>query len=178
MSHREPKSMRDPKFVAVAPKVAKSHQHHNHQFSKLVRKKSRRNYKTHRKPKQLKVKQDRRNHMVPKYSVRKNKQFKSFATVRGGSKKNRFRPNSKKRNQKRLLINYGNFLRRIMLLVDKKSVDEIVPDDLKNQVYVPAGSKNKWKVKMTEEIIEVKNRQLHIASFATGDLDVILEDTT
>ena len=65
-----------------------------------------------------------------------------------------------------------------MLLVDKKSVDEIVPDDLKNQVHVPADSKNEWKIKMAEEIIEVKNRQLHIASFASGDLDVILEDIT
>ena len=52
----------------------------------------------------------------------------------------------------------GKNLRRIMLLVDKKSVDEIVPDDLKNQVHVPADSKNEWKIKMAEEIIEVKNR--------------------
>ena len=69
----------------------------------------------------------------------------------------------------------GKNLRRIMLMVNKDRTIDVTPEDLVNQVYVPAEEDNQWRIKIAEEIIEVKNRQLHVNNFTLAEFDDILD---
>ena len=70
----------------------------------------------------------------------------------------------------------GKNLRRIILMLNKDKITDVTPKDFASQVYVSAGEENQWRIKIAEEIIEVKNRRLHVNNFATAELDDILEN--
>ena len=62
----------------------------------------------------------------------------------------------------------GDNLRQIMLLVNKRNVDEITTDDFRSQIYNVVPNVGKWKINLAKEIIEVINRNLEMGIFDTA----------
>ena len=50
----------------------------------------------------------------------------------------------------------GNNLRKIMLLLDKDSIENIVPSDAKNIVYCETSEQDNWKIGFVKELIDIK----------------------
>ena len=69
----------------------------------------------------------------------------------------------------------GHNLRQIMLLVNKRNVDEITTDDFRSQTYNVVPNVGKWKINLAKEIIEVININLEMGILDTAELDDILE---
>ena len=63
-----------------------------------------------------------------------------------------------------------------MLMVNKDSIEEVKPEDLSAQIYVSPPTDQSWRIEMAKEIIEIKNRKLHVPTFTQAELDTILED--
>ena len=66
----------------------------------------------------------------------------------------------------------GSNLRKVMLSLKKRNVDEISKVDLKNQIYNSIPSGQEWKVCLAKEIILIKNNDLEVLDAA--ELDEIL----
>ena len=69
----------------------------------------------------------------------------------------------------------GQNLRNMMLLFDKNSIDEIEEKDIIEYVYAPVESKDEWKVQMTKELIDVKNKELEIENLSKEEVDLMIE---
>ena len=46
----------------------------------------------------------------------------------------------------------GSNLRNIMLLLNKKTIEELNPSDAENIIYCPVEDENKWKIEMTKDL--------------------------
>ena len=57
-------------------------------------------------------------------------------------------------------ITTGMNLRKLMLVLEKRHVDEISKVDLKNQIYDSIPSGHEWKVCIAKEILQIKNNEL------------------
>ena len=68
----------------------------------------------------------------------------------------------------------GYNLRRLMLLLNKTSVDEISVNDFKLIKYHPISEEDKWKISFINEITDVKFKQLDVDGFETEELEEIL----
>ena len=69
----------------------------------------------------------------------------------------------------------GSNLRNIMLLVNKHSVLDLVPDDALLVPYYEIPENQLWRKEMVNEITEAKFGNLAIEGFTTKELNVILE---
>ena len=69
----------------------------------------------------------------------------------------------------------GSNLRNIMLLVNKHSVLDLVPDDALHVPYYEITENQLWRKEMANEITEAKFGNLVIDGFTTKELNVILE---
>ena len=69
----------------------------------------------------------------------------------------------------------GSNLRKIMLLLDKHTIDEVKSKDIDNFEYAPVLPNNAWKINMVKELIEVRENQASIENFSTEELEEILE---
>ena len=58
--------------------------------------------------------------------------------------------------------NTGRNLRKLMQIAEKTSIDDLKKDDFDKLIYkkIPVGEN--WKIKLAEEIIEVKNGNVHV----------------
>ena len=68
----------------------------------------------------------------------------------------------------------GYNLRRLMLLLNKTSVDQISVNDFKLIEYHPVSEEDKWKISFVKEITDVKFKQLDVDGFETEELEEIL----
>ena len=62
-----------------------------------------------------------------------------------------------------------------MLLVNKSTLDDVTSKDLDKQIYANIPQVDKWKVHLTKEIIEVKNKKLEQQILSYKELDDVLE---
>lgn len=69
--------------------------------------------------------------------------------------------------------NTGHNLRKMMLLVNKTSVDDLTKDDFKNQIYNEVPHGDEWKVGLAKEIIEVVNGNMDIETFNDAEINEI-----
>ena len=70
----------------------------------------------------------------------------------------------------------GSNLRKIMLLVQKTNVDDLVPEDALNVIYHEIPDCEMWRIGFVNEITDVKFGQASIDGFTRQELNVILED--
>ena len=68
----------------------------------------------------------------------------------------------------------GRNLRKLMLVLEKRNVDEISKVDLKNQIYdsIPPG--HEWKICIAKELPQIKNNELETDYLNSAELDEIL----
>ena len=68
----------------------------------------------------------------------------------------------------------GYNLRRLMLLLNKTSIDQISVNDFKLMKYHPISEEDKWKISFVNEITDVKFKQLDVDGFEIEELEEIL----
>ena len=68
----------------------------------------------------------------------------------------------------------GSNLRNLLLLTDKNTIDELCKDDIRKLKYHQIDCKDAWKVKMINEITDVKFNKLEVENFSHEELDEIL----
>ena len=71
----------------------------------------------------------------------------------------------------------GRNLRRLMKIVGKSNVDDMVIHDFKNLVYNKIPKGEEWKVGLAEEIIEIKNGTLDVNILTLHEMNEILTCT-
>ena len=69
----------------------------------------------------------------------------------------------------------GSNLRNILLQTEKSIVQELVPSDVLGFAYKPMENKEKWKITIIQEIIEIKNGILEMDNFRQDELEEMLE---
>ena len=69
----------------------------------------------------------------------------------------------------------GSNLRNILLLTQKSSVLELVPNDVISLKYNQLPDEEAWKVKIIQELIEVKNQNLEVEPLRYQEIDDMLE---
>ena len=69
----------------------------------------------------------------------------------------------------------GRNLRKLMLFLNKTSINDISKDDFAKLTYnvIPPGEE--WKINLAKEIIDVKNNHLDIGTLDNAEADDILE---
>ena len=65
-------------------------------------------------------------------------------------------------------------LRKILLLTEKDTIDELSKADVTSLQYQEADPKNKWKINMIKEITDIKFDQLEVENFSKDKLEEIL----
>ena len=70
--------------------------------------------------------------------------------------------------------NTGRNLRKLMQIAEKTSIDDLKKDDFDKLIYkkIPVGEN--WKIKLAEEIIEVKNGNVHVDNLTSDEINEIL----
>ena len=68
----------------------------------------------------------------------------------------------------------GFNLRKIMLLVNKSSVDELTPADSKEVSYSPVPDSDKWKIDIVQEITDIKFGVKVLHEYPHEELEEIL----
>ena len=68
----------------------------------------------------------------------------------------------------------GRNFRKLMLVLEKRNVDEISKVDLKNQIYDSIPSGHDWKVCIAKEFMQIKNNELETEYLNSAELDEIL----
>ena len=68
----------------------------------------------------------------------------------------------------------GSNLRNILLLTKKNRIEEFCKDDLKQMKYEEIEENDGWKVKMINEITDIKFHKLEVEDFSVEELDEIL----
>jgi hypothetical protein len=69
----------------------------------------------------------------------------------------------------------GSNLRKILLLVNKSDVDDLVPEDSSKIQYRPEDEENTWKIRMVKELIEVRNGTLQVDNFNEDEIKEVLD---
>jgi hypothetical protein len=69
----------------------------------------------------------------------------------------------------------GSNLRKILLLVNKSDVDDLVPEDSSKIQYRPEDKENIWKIRMVKELIEVRNGTLQVDNFNEDEIKEVLD---
>ena len=65
----------------------------------------------------------------------------------------------------------GSNLRKIMLVLGKRNVNEISKVDINNQIYNSIPSGHEWKVSLAKEILQIKNDNLETENLNATELD-------
>ena len=68
----------------------------------------------------------------------------------------------------------GRDLRKLMLVLEKRNVDEISKVALKNQIYDSIPSGHGWEVCIAKELLQIKNNELETEYLNSAELDEIL----
>ena len=68
----------------------------------------------------------------------------------------------------------GRNLRKLMLVFEKRNVDEISKVDLKNQIYDSISSGHEWNVWIAKELLQIKENELETEYLNSAELDEIL----
>ena len=63
----------------------------------------------------------------------------------------------------------GSNLRNILLLTDLNKVDDLTPDVVDVMKYKPISDNDKWRVKLTKEIMDMKSGMLETPDGWTND---------
>ena len=66
----------------------------------------------------------------------------------------------------------GSNLRNLLLLTDKNTIDELCKDDIRKLKYHQIDCKDAWKIKMSNEITDVKFNKLEVENFSHEELDI------
>ena len=69
----------------------------------------------------------------------------------------------------------GYNLRRIMLMVDKECVDELIASDANRIVYAQIPENEKWRVELVKEITDIKFGEKLLPNFPHEELNMILK---
>ena len=68
----------------------------------------------------------------------------------------------------------GFNLRKIMLLLKKKHIDDIKIEDLNEYIHAPVSRNDVWKVELVKELIEVKYDELQLDNLSKEEIDMII----
>ena len=68
----------------------------------------------------------------------------------------------------------GSNLCNLLLLSDENSIEELCKEDLKQLKYEQIDENDVWKVKMINEITDIKFEKLEVENFSVEELDEIL----
>ena len=70
----------------------------------------------------------------------------------------------------------GSNLRNILLLTNKLQVDSLEPSLVDTIKYHPIEDRDKWRIGMVKELIDLKHRGVFISEeWSEGELDTILD---
>ena len=69
----------------------------------------------------------------------------------------------------------GSNLRNILLMTDKTTIEELVPDDLSSLKYQPMPEDEMWKLSILQEIIDTKHGNMEISEFRHNELEGMLD---
>ena len=69
----------------------------------------------------------------------------------------------------------GSNLRNILLMTDKTTIKELVPDDLSSLKYQPMPEDEMWKLSILQEIIDTKHGNMEISEFRHNELEGMLD---
>ena len=69
----------------------------------------------------------------------------------------------------------GSNLRKIVQLVNKKSIDELSPEDARKIVYQPVPIDDEWRIGMLKELLDIRNHDASLQEFTWEELEDILE---
>ena len=98
------------------------------------------------------------------------KRFVNFVNSIESSKKSVMR-NILKIVEQDCRITTGRNLRKLMLVLEKRNVDEISNVDLKNQIYDCIPSGHEWKVCIAKELLQIKNNELETEYLKNNELE-------
>lgn len=62
----------------------------------------------------------------------------------------------------------------LLLVSDKNSIEELSKEDIKQLKYEQIAENDVWKVKMINEITDIKFQKLEVENFSIEELDEIL----
>ena len=69
----------------------------------------------------------------------------------------------------------GSNLRNILLMTDKTSIHQLVPNDATIMKYHQMNEPELWKISIIEEIIEMKNGNMQRIEFDNDEMEELLE---